>query len=39
MKNYSSTRAKQGKTAYRAPSVFRYQQCLRVAKIKSGKKK
>lgn len=39
MKNYSSARAVKGKTAYRTPSVFRYKQYLKVAKIKSGKKK
>jgi len=37
MKNYASARASKGKTAYRTPSVFKYQKCRKVEKIKIGK--
>lgn len=38
MKNYASARAGRGKTAYRTPSVFKYQQCRKVDKIKADRK-
>jgi len=34
MKNYSQAQAGKGKTAYRTPSVFRYQQVKKVQKTK-----
>jgi len=39
MKRYSSKQAKKGKTAYRTPSVFRYQKYQQVTRWKSKKKK
>jgi len=38
MKNYASRRANKGKTAYRTPSVFKYQASLRSKKHQSGTK-
>jgi len=38
MRNYSSARANKGKTAYRTPSVFRYQKSLKIEKIKAVRK-
>jgi hypothetical protein len=37
MKNYSSSRAGRGKTAYRTPSLWRYRKIQAVNKVKLSK--
>jgi hypothetical protein len=38
MKNYSSNKAQKGKTAYRTPSKFIYQNYMKTTKVKSKQK-